>query len=107
MIPEVHLEKRLDRICSYILRAGRTTAEQRRVIHDLGPHFLLTFQEISFGMGEIAAKIVVGSLNQSPLHNLRFLIERAMGSRRSWQCRLMVVERLIGVQSRKRFQWTC
>lgn len=121
MIPEVHLEKRLDRIRSYILRAGRTTAGQQRAIHDLGPHFLLTFQEInlnlqdvfagstnpkileiSFGMGKTAAKIAVGSLNPGPLQNLRFLFERAMESGRSGQSRSTVVERVIGVQARKR-----
>lgn len=71
MIPEVHLEKRLDRIRSYILRAVKITAGQQRAIHDLSPHFLLTFQDvfagsmnpkilgISFDMCETTTKIVV------------------------------------------------
>ena len=69
--------KRFDeRIRSFVLRAGRTTAGQQRAIDELGPHFLLPFQasilnlieafngstkpkilEIGFGMGETTAKI--------------------------------------------------
>ena len=67
---------RTDRIRSFVLRAGRTTAGQQRAIDDLGPQFLLPFQEtvldlqqafngslnpkileIGFGMGETTAKI--------------------------------------------------
>ncbi len=69
-------EKHFDRIRSFVLRAGRTTAGQQRAIEELGPHFLLPFQEailelpkafngssrpkileIGFGMGETTAKI--------------------------------------------------
>ena len=67
---------RTDRIRSFVLRAGRTTAGQQRAINDLGPQFLVPFQdtvldlpqtfngsshpkilEIGFGMGETTAKI--------------------------------------------------
>jgi tRNA (guanine-N7-)-methyltransferase len=67
---------RTDRIRSFVLRAGRTTTGQQRAIDDLGPQFLLPFQEtvldlqqafngslnpkileIGFGMGETTAKI--------------------------------------------------
>lgn len=67
---------RTDRIRSFILRAGRTTAGQQRAIDELGPQFLIPFQEsvldlqqafsgsaqpkimeIGFGMGETTAKI--------------------------------------------------
>ncbi|WP_370624943.1 tRNA (guanosine(46)-N7)-methyltransferase TrmB [Polynucleobacter sp. AM-25C3] len=67
---------RTDRIRSFVLRAGRTTAGQQRAIDHLGPQFLLPFQgtvldldqafngsshpkilEIGFGMGETTAKI--------------------------------------------------
>jgi len=69
-------KKHFDRIRSFVLRAGRTTAGQQRAIDDLGPQFLLPFQEtvldlqqafngsshpkileIGFGMGETTAKI--------------------------------------------------
>ena len=69
-------EKRYDRIRSFVLRAGRTTAGQQRAIEELGPQFLLPYQasllnlseafngssnpkilEIGFGMGETTAKI--------------------------------------------------
>ncbi|MBU3574708.1 tRNA (guanosine(46)-N7)-methyltransferase TrmB [Polynucleobacter sp. UK-Mo-2m-Kol15] len=69
-------EKHFHRIRSFVLRAGRTTAGQQRAIDDLGPQFLLPFQEtvldlqqafngsshpkileIGFGMGETTAKI--------------------------------------------------
>lgn len=69
-------EKRFDRIRSFVLRAGRTTAGQQRAIEDLGPKFLIPYQaanlnlkevfqgsskpkilEIGFGMGETTAKI--------------------------------------------------
>ena len=69
-------EKRFDRIRSFVLRAGRTTAGQQRAIDELGPQYLLPFQEktldlieafqgsnspkileIGFGMGETSAKI--------------------------------------------------
>jgi len=68
--------KRFDRIRSFVLRAGRTTAGQQRAIDDLGPRFLISYQdqpldlvnafngsaqpkilEIGFGMGETTAKI--------------------------------------------------
>jgi tRNA (guanine-N7-)-methyltransferase len=67
---------RSDRIRSFVLRAGRTTAGQQRAIDELGPQFLIPFQEsaldlqqafdgslrpkileIGFGMGETTAKI--------------------------------------------------
>ena len=67
---------RTDRIRSFVLRAGRTTAGQQRAIEELGPQFLLPFKasnlnlvdafqgstnpkilEIGFGMGETTAKI--------------------------------------------------
>ncbi len=67
---------RTDRIRSFVLRAGRTTAGQQRAIDVLGPQFLVSFQEavldlprafndssrpkileIGFGMGETTAKI--------------------------------------------------
>ena len=69
-------EKRFDRIRSFVLRAGRTTAGQQRAIVELGPQYLLPFQEkildlvsafegssrpkileIGFGMGETTANI--------------------------------------------------
>jgi tRNA (guanine-N7-)-methyltransferase len=69
-------EKHFDRIRSFVLRAGRTTAGQQRAIEELGPQFLIPFQEsildlpkafngssrpkileIGFGMGETTAKI--------------------------------------------------
>jgi tRNA (guanine-N7-)-methyltransferase len=69
-------EKHFDRIRSFVLRAGRTTAGQQRAINELGPQFLIPFQEslldlqgafggsaqpkileIGFGMGETTAKI--------------------------------------------------
>jgi tRNA (guanine-N7-)-methyltransferase len=65
-----------ERIRSFVLRAGRTTAGQQRAIEELGPQFLLPYQastlnlieafggsnkpkilEIGFGMGETTAKI--------------------------------------------------
>ncbi len=68
--------KRFERIRSFVLRAGRTTAGQQRAIDELGPRFLLPYQdhpldlvsafggstkpkilEIGFGMGETTAKI--------------------------------------------------
>ncbi|CAM3659725.1 tRNA (guanosine(46)-N7)-methyltransferase TrmB [Polynucleobacter brandtiae] len=67
---------RTDRIRSFVLRAGRTTAGQQRAMDELGPQFLVPFQsqvldlvqafngstkpkilEIGFGMGETTAKI--------------------------------------------------
>ena len=69
-------ERRLERIRSFVLRAGRTTGGQQRAIEELGPQFLIPFQEtlldlqkafsdstnpkileIGFGMGETTAKI--------------------------------------------------
>ena len=69
-------EKKVDRIRSFVLRAGRTTAGQQRAIDELGSQFLIPFQEkvldlqevfggsahpkvleIGFGMGETTAKI--------------------------------------------------
>lgn len=68
--------RRIDRIRSFVLRAGRTTAGQQRAIEELGPKFLIPFQdavlnleqafegsikpkilEVGFGMGETTAKI--------------------------------------------------
>ena len=67
---------RTNRIRSFVLRAGRTTAGQQRAIEELGPQFLVPYQatqlnlgevfkgsarpkilEIGFGMGETTAKI--------------------------------------------------
>ena len=67
---------RTDRIRSFVLRAGRTTAGQQRAMEELGPQFLIPYQdeelnlqeafdgsphpkilEIGFGMGETTAKI--------------------------------------------------
>ena len=69
-------DKHFDRIRSFVLRAGRTTAGQQRALDELGPQFLIPFQdqelnlveafggstqpkilEIGFGMGETTAKI--------------------------------------------------
>jgi tRNA (guanine-N7-)-methyltransferase len=69
-------EKRFERIRSFVLRAGRTTSGQQRAIDELGPKYLLPFEdkpldlisafqgsshpkilEIGFGMGETTAKI--------------------------------------------------
>ncbi|QWD94817.1 tRNA (guanosine(46)-N7)-methyltransferase TrmB [Polynucleobacter sp. MG-Unter2-18] len=69
-------EKHFDRIRSFVLRAGRTTAGQQRAIDEIGPQFLIPFQEaildlpkafngsshpkileIGFGMGETTARI--------------------------------------------------
>jgi tRNA (guanine-N7-)-methyltransferase len=66
----------VERIRSFVLRAGRTTAGQQRAIEELGPKFLIPFRdgqadlaavfggsnkpkilEIGFGMGETTAKI--------------------------------------------------
>ena len=76
MIADDKPEKRLDRIRSFVLRAGRTTAGQQRAMDELGPQFILPYQEaplnlpeafggslhpkileIGFGMGETTAKI--------------------------------------------------
>ena len=75
-LPPKESEKHFDRIRSFVLRAGRTTAGQQRAIEELGPQFLVPFQEnvldlqqafqgssspkileIGFGMGETTAKI--------------------------------------------------
>ena len=67
---------RTERIRSFVLRAGRATAGQQRAMEELGPQFLIPFQEtnldlqqafngslrpkileIGFGMGETTAKI--------------------------------------------------
>ena len=69
-------ERHLERIRSFVLRAGRTTGGQQRAIEELGPQFLIPFQEtllnlehafsgstnpkileIGFGMGETTARI--------------------------------------------------
>ena len=69
-------ERHLERIRSFVLRAGRTTGGQQRAIEELGPKFLIPFQEtllnleqafsgstnpkileIGFGMGETTARI--------------------------------------------------
>ena len=66
----------VERIRSFVLRAGRTTAGQQRALEELGPQFLVSFVdeptdlqelfqgsgkpkilEIGFGMGETTAKI--------------------------------------------------
>jgi tRNA (guanine-N7-)-methyltransferase len=71
-----NFDKRFERIRSFVLRAGRTTAGQQRALDELGPKYLLPFQkktldlvstfggstnpkilEIGFGMGETTAKI--------------------------------------------------
>lgn len=68
--------KTFERIRSFVLRAGRTTAGQQRAIEELGPQYLIPYQdknldlvkafggstkpkilEIGFGMGETTAKI--------------------------------------------------
>jgi len=75
-LPLGNSDKHFDRIRSFVLRAGRTTAGQQRAINELGPQFLIPFQEnildlqkafsdssnpkileIGFGMGETTAKI--------------------------------------------------
>jgi tRNA (guanine-N7-)-methyltransferase len=75
-LPLEKSDKHFDRIRSFVLRAGRTTAGQQRAIDELGPRFLIPFQEnildlqqafdgsshpkileIGFGMGETTAKI--------------------------------------------------
>jgi len=75
-LPLEKTEKHFDRIRSFVLRAGRTTAGQLRALDELGPQFLISFQdtelnlqksfggssqpkilEIGFGMGETTAKI--------------------------------------------------
>ncbi|MBU3621180.1 tRNA (guanosine(46)-N7)-methyltransferase TrmB [Polynucleobacter sp. CS-Odin-A6] len=75
-LPEERSEKQVDRIRSFVLRAGRTTAGQQRAMDELGPQFLIPYQEeelnlqaafdgslrpkileIGFGMGETTAKI--------------------------------------------------
>ena len=75
-LSEDQADKRFERIRSFVLRAGRTTAGQQRAIDELGPHFLVPFKnetlnlvavfadssnpkilEIGFGMGETTAKI--------------------------------------------------
>jgi tRNA (guanine-N7-)-methyltransferase len=75
-LPLEKSDKHFDRIRSFVLRAGRTTAGQQRAIDALGPLFLIPFQhkeldlqeafggsarpkilEIGFGMGEATAKI--------------------------------------------------
>ena len=38
-------ERRLERIRSFVLRAGRTTGGQQSAIEELGPQFLIPFQE--------------------------------------------------------------
>jgi tRNA (guanine-N7-)-methyltransferase len=73
---EKYSERRFERIRSFVLRAGRTTSGQQRALDELGPQYLLSFQdkpldlikafegstnpkilEIGFGMGETTAKI--------------------------------------------------
>jgi tRNA (guanine-N7-)-methyltransferase len=75
-LPEGRSDKQVDRIRSFVLRAGRTTAGQQRAMDELGPQFLIPYQdkelnlqdafngslrpkilEIGFGMGETTAKI--------------------------------------------------
>ncbi|WP_243391943.1 tRNA (guanosine(46)-N7)-methyltransferase TrmB [Polynucleobacter meluiroseus] len=73
---EDKISKQLTRIRSFVLRAGRITAGQQRAMDELGPQFLVPYQqskvdlsalfegsrkpkilEIGFGMGESTAKI--------------------------------------------------
>lgn len=73
---DINPNKHFDRIRSFVLRSGRTTAGQQRAIEELGPQFLIPYQtsclnlieafggstkhkilEIGFGMGETTAKI--------------------------------------------------
>jgi tRNA (guanine-N7-)-methyltransferase len=75
-LPLEKSEKHYDRIRSFVLRVGRTTAGQQRAIDEFGPQFLIPFQEaildlpkafngssrpkileIGFGMGETTAEI--------------------------------------------------
>ena len=75
-LPPKKPENHINRIRSFVLRAGRITGGQQRAIDDLGPQFLIPFQEsvldlqqvfsgsfrpkileIGFGMGETTAKI--------------------------------------------------
>ena len=75
-LPLEKSEKHFDRIRSFVLRAGRTTAGQQRAMDGLGPQFLVPYQaqelnlqevfggsnhqkilEIGFGMGETTAQI--------------------------------------------------
>jgi len=74
--PTLKIASQVDRIRSFVLRAGRLTAGQQRAIVELGPQFLIPFQkstldleraysgssrpkilEIGFGMGETTAAI--------------------------------------------------
>jgi tRNA (guanine-N7-)-methyltransferase len=73
---ERDIERNFERIRSFVLRAGRTTAGQQRAIEEFGPKYLFSYQdqqldlvaafdgstkpkilEIGFGMGETTAKI--------------------------------------------------
>ena len=78
-----HSEGRVQPIRSFVLRAGRVTAGQQRALDELGPKFLIPFQdqaldlpvafagstkpkilEIGFGMGETTAKIAALRSNE-------------------------------------------
>jgi tRNA (guanine-N7-)-methyltransferase len=52
---------RTDRIRSFVLRAGRLTAGQQRALDDLGPQFLLPFQNQRFNWGSAFAHSNPGS----------------------------------------------
>ena len=45
-------DKHFDRIRSFVLRAGRTTAGQQRAIDELGPQFLIPFQETTLDLAQ-------------------------------------------------------
>ncbi len=52
---------RTDRIRSFVLRAGRLTAGQQRALDDLGPQFLLPFQDQPFDWANAFAHSSAGS----------------------------------------------
>ena len=62
-----------DRIRSFVLRAGRTTAGQQKAIDELGPQFLIPFQEglldlgVAFG-GSTNPKILEIGFGLSLIH---------------------------------------
>jgi tRNA (guanine-N7-)-methyltransferase len=71
-------EKHFDRIRSFVLRAGRTTAGQQRAIEELGPQFLLSFKEVPLDfLGIEVHPPGVGALlkliGESRLTNLRVI----------------------------------
>jgi tRNA (guanine-N7-)-methyltransferase len=52
---------RTDRIRSFVLRAGRLTAGQQRALDDLGPQFLVPFQNQPFDWASAFAQFSLGS----------------------------------------------